>query len=115
MDIVFDIVDNIPEPILIITITFAEKYNVSISKDSDSVTIYFYDINRRDIIKCINPYRNKTKSLKRFKDFVIQEIGDTPFEYLHGISTEGNKNYLSKHFHIDINDMNIIHFSKEFT
>lgn len=103
MDIIFDIVDHIaPNTIIILTIVFTEKFNVSIGKDINSISIYFYESDKRNVLKFYGSPPNGSKYVQ-MKKIIQEQIDNTPFKYISGVSNIENKKYLSKYFIISDN------------
>lgn len=98
MDIVFDIVDNIkPGSIIILTVIFTEKYNVSIGKDGNSITVYFYNSDERQVLKFFGSPPTGPKYLQ-MKKFIQEQIDNIQFHHITGITSVENKKYLEKYF-----------------
>lgn len=112
MDIVFDIISNIlPNTIILLSIIFTEKYNISIGKDDNQITIYFYQSDRREIIKfCGSPTSNKYKLIKKY---LINQIENIPLKHITGITSIENKEKLEDNF-IIYNIVNIVNIGPLF-
>lgn len=115
MDIIFDIIDHIaPDTIIILTVVFAEKFNVSIGKDVNSISVYLYELDKRDALK----FFGSSSGLKytQMKKYIQEQIDDIPIKQISGISNVENKKYLSKYFIISDNLVSdaIINITKQF-
>lgn len=116
MDIVFNIVENIdPESVIILTISFAEKYNVSIGKDRNNITIYFYESDNSEVIEFHGSQLHGPK-YKRVKKYIQDIVDNTPLHHITGFSSAENKKYLQNHFLISNNSMTdiVVNLSKNF-
>lgn len=113
MDIILDIIDRISDDsIIILTIIFEERYNVSIGKDYNYTTLYFYDSDTSITQKI--KYVNKKR--KNIENFLNDNIDNIPIHHINGISSTQNKEYLSKYFIITDyeSDDELINISKKF-
>lgn len=98
MDIIFDIVDNIlPDTLIIITVIFAEKYNISIGKDSRHITIYLYESNKREVLKFCGS-SSLSKKFTEIKEYIQEIVDNVPIHYITGVSSLENKEYLDEYF-----------------
>ncbi len=116
MDIIFNIIDNInPNTMIIITVVFAEKYSVSIGKDDSSITLYFYDSDKREVIKFYGSHSKGNKYLQ-MKKYIQEQIDNYPMNSISGFSNVENKEYLNKFFIITPNQLSneIIDINKSF-
>lgn len=115
MDIIFNIVDNIvPDSVILMTVVFMEHYNVSIGKDRNSITIYFYETDNREIIKfCGVPFEKKYSEMKKY---ILEHVGNTKLYHISGITSIENKPFLKSNFTITDNDISdvIVDISKKF-
>lgn len=106
MDIVFNIVDNInPNSIILLTVTFLEKYNLSISKNIENVTVFLYDINNSEVFKFYGS--GKGKKYLNIKKHILQLLKNISICYISGISSLENNEYLCKNFIISSNNLSI--------
>ena len=118
MDIVFNIIDNIiPNTMIIITVIFEEKYNISIGKDDNNLTLYFYDSDKREVIKFFKPYLRTDPKYIHIKKYILEQIENSRMLSIRGFSNTENKKYLSKYFLVTPNQLSdsIIDINKLFT
>lgn len=98
MDIIFDIIENNPtDSIIILTVLFEEKYSISIGKDNNSMTIYFYNSTTRDILKFFGQ-SCKSKKYYNVKKYIQDTIDNIAMTEISGISNIDNIDYLKKYF-----------------
>jgi hypothetical protein len=116
MDIIFNIVENVePDSFIILTIIFAEKYNVSIGKNGDNITIYLYESDKRKILKYYGLI-SETSRYNPIKKYIQELIDNVPFYHISGISSIENINYLKDFFIVSADNAftNIINIDKKF-
>lgn len=102
MDIVFNIVDTLPkESMICITIVFREKYNVSIGRDANDITVYFYETAKQNILKFSGSL--KGKKYLSMKKYILEQVGDIPIYSINGITDVENREILSKNFIVSDN------------
>lgn len=114
MNVIFDILDNtLDDTLVIITVIFSERYNLTIIKEELLVTLYMYDTNNRNIFKFYGS--TSDKKYMTMRNCIIQQIDNTSIDYLNGISSIENKEYLSKMFVIkgELTD-SVFDFTKSF-
>lgn len=115
MDIIFNIVDNVvPDSLIIITVVFMEKYNVSIGRDRNSITVYFYESDKRDVLKFYGA--PGSKKYTQMKKYILEHIDSVELHHVSGITSIENKPFLEKNFTITNNLLSdvIIDINKNF-
>ena len=111
MEKVFSIVENIKNnTVIIISVYFIEKYNISIGKDDNTITIYFFNTKDNDILKM----SGNSNKLEIMKKIILDKIGDIPLDFISGVSSIDNLDELSKNFIISSEHNYLIEIYKKF-
>jgi len=116
MDVIIDIIKNIEvNTTILLTIVFKEKYNISIGKDDEAITIFLFEIGNEEIIKF---HGSEDNNLFPFIiEYLQKTVENVSMDHIKGISSIENKKYLTKYFlikeDIQLQD-SFIHIEKYF-
>lgn len=106
MDIIFNIIENTePDSMILLTISFIKKYNISIGKNNNMISIYCLSIAKMKMIK-YNVSLDEKYIYDRLKHFIIEKIDNTSISKITGISDVINKKYLQKYFLTSVDNLN---------
>lgn len=116
MDIIFDIVDNVAnDSVIIITVIFQEKYNVSIERDGNIISVHLFDTISKHTNSVNFSGLISKKKYKHIKKYITQLIDNIQMKQIIGLSYKENKEYLSNYFNINNNILDhLVVFDKKF-